>query len=465
MHPCATASLSDIPVVNPADGEQLADVKSTSPAEVDHAIRNAQKVFEEGAWSKSLANHRSSVMSRLARSLESRIDELAILESLQTDYYAALVRTHQAFVAPTQGHLLNYVKRLPLDFDNSSQPFNHPLLIAVKKIAPALAMGNSIILKPSEVFPPNVLQVLPGLGNVTGLKIISNPIIKKVDVTAGTKAGREIGSIVGSNLGSFTAELGGKAPIVVFEDADLKSAINGVAFAAFVASGQTCVSGTRLIIQEKIYDAFMCGFLEKIRGITLRIGSPMNPLSSMGSVISSLALSRISTMVSSRSSGTILAGGEKMTGFSSLDGYDLSKGSFYPPTVIEDVATEDDLWQEEIFGPVVVVKRFKDDEEGIRLANLSRYALGAGIWTTNLSRAHRVASEIEAGLVWINCHHRNDPSSPWGGMKESGIGRENGIEALEQCHKSIIVNCASADEIRQKEDWFAEDTQVQKRYG
>ncbi|KAF8529101.1 aldehyde dehydrogenase [Hysterangium stoloniferum] len=497
-----------ISVHNPADGQKITEVLTACPSDVADAIHIAQKAFEEGLWSKASTQHRSLTLSRLARLLESRVDEIASLESLQTgrairemkaqlrrlpewDYYAALLRTHTAFVAPTQGKLLNYVNRVPLGVVAQITPFNHPLLIAVKKIAPALAMGNSVLLKPSEMaplsvlefaqmafdagVPSGVLQVLTGDGPTTGMDIVSDPRVKKVDITAGTNTGREIGRIVGANLGNYTAELGGKAPVVIFNDADLQSAINGTpnkiprssAFAAFIASGQTCVSGTRLIVQSKVYETFMAGFLTKTQKITRRIGNPLNPLSSMGTVISARALSRIQAMVTNRSSGITLLGGERMTGLSSLDEHDLSQGYFYPPTVIEDVSVDDDVWQEEIFGPVVVVKRFEEESDGVQLANASRYALGASLWTKNLSRAHRVANEIEAGVVWINSHHRNDPSSPWGGMKESGIGRENGVEAFERYSqsKSIIVNYATENEIHEKEDWFAEDSNERKRYG
>jgi len=275
-----------------------------------------------------------------------------------------------------------------------------------------------------------------------------------------------VGTVVGANLAAFTAELGGKAPIVVFDDADLVAAVNGVAFASFIASGQTCVSGARIIIQDKIYDKFMQAFLDKIERIRSGMGDPSNPQSSMGSVISSDHIERIESMIHSRKSGRIVAGGKRMTGKSALDGFDFSKGSFYPPTVITDVDTEDEIWQEEIFGPAVVVKRFHEEEEGIALANDCKYGLGAGIWTSNLSRAHRVADAIEAGLVWVNTHHRNDPSSPWGGMKESGIGRENGIEVFEAYSqsKSVILNTATAEQSRVTDDWFAEHDDA-KRYG
>jgi len=205
------------------------------------------------------------------------------------DYYAALLRTSQSFIAPTQGQLLNYITRVPLGVVAQITPFNHPLLIAIKKVAPALAAGNSVIVKPSELAPVSVLEfgvmaheagvpadvlsILPGTGQDVATAIVKNPLIKKVDLTAGTKTGRAIGSLVGANLASFTAELGGKAPILIFEDADLESAINGAAFGAFVASGQTCVSGSRLVIHDQIYDSFISGFLKKVQDITSRMGN------------------------------------------------------------------------------------------------------------------------------------------------------------------------------------------------
>ncbi|KDQ17301.1 hypothetical protein BOTBODRAFT_30112 [Botryobasidium botryosum FD-172 SS1] len=487
-------------IINPSTGDQIVDVSSASPADVASAISQATSAFISGKWSRTSVQHRATVLSRLARELEKRVPELAIVESMQTgrtiremkaqlarlpewiDYFAALTRTQQGFVAPTQGTLLNYVTRVPLGVVAQITPFNHPLLIAVKKIAPALAAGNSVIVKPSEIapisvlelaqmaidagVPPSILTVLPG-GVETAQALVSSPLIRKVDVTAGTKAGRAIGSIVGSNLASYTAELGGKAPILVFSDADIPSAVNGVAFATFVASGQTCVSGTRLIVHENIYDEFVTRLVEKAQGITRRIGDPLNPVSAMGTIISLTHLERISAMVSQRSKKSkVLLGGHRLTSASSLDGFDMSKGSFYAPTIIEGVDIEDELWQEEVFGPVLVVTRFKDEESGIALANACKYGLGAGIWTRDVARAHRVAEKIDAGLVWVNTHHRNDPSSPWGGMKESGIGRENGVEALESYSqsKSVIVNTASAEVSRETEDWFAEDG-IEKRYG
>ncbi|KAG2077204.1 aldehyde dehydrogenase [Suillus decipiens] len=493
----ATRDPERITVTNPANGKQLCTVDAASSEEVEWAVSHAQTTFDSGIWSKASSIHRSSVLSRLADSLQRRIPDMAQIDTLQTgrpiremnaqmarlpdwlNYYAALLRTNQGFVAPTQGKLLNYVQRVPLGVVAQITPFNHPLFIAIKKIAPALAAGNSVIVKPSELtpisllefasltqeagLPDGVLTILPGYGHTTGKQLATHSLVRKVDVTAGTQTGRALGAIVGSNLAAFTAELGGKAPILIFDDADVVATVNGVAFAAFVASGQTCISGTRIIIQENIYESFMTEFLKKVESITRGMGDPMDERCSMGSIISPHHLNRIDDMVARRQSGTILAGGKRMSGSSLLDHFDFSRGSFYPPTVVSDVDVSHELWQEEIFGPVVVVKKFSTESEGVRLANASKYGLGAGVWTQDLSRAHRVATDIDAGLVWVNTHHRNDPSSPWGGMKESGIGRENGIEALEAYSqsKSIVVNVASADESR-TDDWFSGE---QKRYG
>ncbi|KAI6152227.1 aldehyde dehydrogenase [Pisolithus tinctorius] len=498
------AAQSSEPLLEPlrclTSDDGTARIEPPTSEAVEEAVKSAHRVYESGVWSKASPLSRSNVLSKLAQLLEERVSDMARIETLQTGrairemnaqigrlpewlrYFAALLRTHQGFIAPTQGKLLNYVNRVPLGVVAQITPFNHPLLIAVKKLAPALAAGNSVLVKPSELAPLSLLEfselasaaglpdgvftVLPGRGPSTGAQLASHPLVRKVDITAGTQTGRSIGAIVGSNLAAFTAELGGKAPVIVFNDADLLSAVNGVAFASFIASGQTCVSGTRIIIQDKIYHNFMKVFLEKVGSIARRIGNPSNPMSSMGTVISEHHLERVHRMVSSRNSGKVLIGGYRMSGISPLDNFDLSRGCFYHPTVIEDVDVQDEIWEEEIFGPVVVVKKFGGEAEGVALANMSKYGLGAGVWTSDLSQAHRVADSIQAGLVWINTHHRNDPSSPWGGMKESGIGRENGIEALEAYSqsKSVIVNTATAEESQVQDDWFSE-VGNKRRYG
>ncbi|KZW04339.1 aldehyde dehydrogenase [Exidia glandulosa HHB12029] len=494
------AGADSIQVHCPATGQLMTTVSSATPEQVDDAISRSHAVFQSGVWSRASPQHRSLVLSRIAAKLDSKqLLYLAITESKQTGravremktqlarlpewltYYAALLRTYQGYVPPTQGQVLSYVTREPLGVVAQITPFNHPLLIAIKKLTPALAAGNSVIVKPSELapasvldfaelakeagLPDDVLQILPGDGRTVGTQIAQNPLVRKVDITAGTSTGRALGALVGGNLSAFTAELGGKAPAIVFNDADLTASVNGVAFAAFVASGQTCVSGARIIVQDGIYKAFVTSLLKKVESITRRIGHPLEDSSTMGPVISQKALSRIETMLS-QTKGTVLAGGKRMTGPSPLDGCNLSAGYFFPPTIVKLSDTDDELWKEEIFGPVIVIRRFSEEAEGVQLANDSKYGLGSSIWTSDLGTAHRVARELEHGLVWVNTAHRNDPSSPWGGMKESGIGRENGVEAFESYtqSKTVLVNVATPEYMRENEDWFTEAPKA-VRYG
>jgi acyl-CoA reductase-like NAD-dependent aldehyde dehydrogenase len=405
-------------------------------------------------------------------------------------YYAAILRVEERAVLPTSGKLHNFVDRRPLGVVVQITPFNHPLLIAVKKLAPALAAGNSVIIKPSELtplstlllakilhqagLPAGVLSVLPGYGTTTGKALVSHPLVRKVDVTGGTAAGKAIGSIVGGNLAKYTAELGGKAPLVVFEKANIDAAVNGIAFGSYVACGQTCVASTRILVQNSIMDEVIAKLKAKIEGILSRIGAPTNPDSMMGSLISERQLNNVEMLVDEAlktGHAVALTGANRMTGRSALDGFDFSKGSFYEPTVLlskEGKSILDaSIWREEAFGPVIVVVGFDAEEEAISLANDTQFGLGAGVWTQDLSQAFRVSEQIDAGIVWVNTHHRNDPSSPWGGAKAaSGVGSENGIDAYHAYTKtkSTIMNFATSEETLETEDWFASASK-NVRYG
>ena len=377
--------------------------------------------------------------------MQSRLPELIDIEVAQTGrairemkaqvpsltkwfrYYAALLRTEERPVLPTMGKLHNFLERKPIGVVVQITPFNHPLLIAVKKLAPALAAGNSVILKPSELtpitslllagilkeagLPDGVLSVLPGLGITTGKALVEHPLVRKVDVTGGTLAGRAIGAIAGRNLSVFTAELGGKAPLVVFEQADVVAAVNGIAFGSFIASGQTCVAATRIIVQNSVLDQVVKQLHSKADSITRRMGSPQNPDSMMGPLISARQLGNVEKLVDEAvdsGNATPLTGGKRMGGSSELDGTDFSKGYFYPPTVLisrsdsPSSILETRIWHEEAFGPVVVVVGFDTEEEAIRLANDSEFGLGAAIWTQDLAQSFRVSEQIDAGIVWVN---------------------------------------------------------------
>ncbi|GAA5858936.1 hypothetical protein JCM8547_007164 [Rhodosporidiobolus lusitaniae] len=493
-------------IEDPATGKTIVLCDAASPEQVREAVAKAQEVFDSGVWSRRAPADRAAVLTEIARQFSAKVKDLAVLESMQTgrpyremstqlgrlgewfDYFAAIARTEEGTTQPVRGQLLNYVRREPLGVCALISSFNHPLLISIKKLAPALAAGNSVILKPSELapltvlelakicqsagLPDGVLSILPGYGLITGKALVEDPRIKKVDLTGGTAGGRAIGQIVGKNLASYTAELGGKAPIIVFDNVNLDMAVNGVAFASFIASGQTCVAGTRIIVHSSIFDSFLAALTAKCASITSRIGSPFEKNSMMGPIISARQLRCVEDLVESakKDGARIVCGGERMKGISGLDGHDLSSGYFYPPTLITGTdavkATSLRIWAEEAFGPVLVLVPFETEAEAIKLANDSEYGLGSAIWTRDGAQAIRVSNQLDHGLVWVNTHHRNDPSSPWGGYKNSGVGRENGHDAYHSYTqaKSVIVNYATEEESLVMDDWFRkEDREV--RYG
>jgi len=465
--PCTRLIAYSIPIEDPATGEIFAHSHAASAEDVDEVVRNAHDVFKSGVWSKAPRHVRADTLERVADLLTKNLPCLIELEVRQTGrairemnaqvptlvkwfkYYASLIRTEERSVLPTMGKLHNWVDRVPLGVVAQITPFNHPMLIAVKKIAPALAAGNCVVLKPSELtpltslelgkllkeagVPDGVFNVVTGDGITTGKALVSHPLIKKVDVTGGTPAGRAIGAIAGGNLAHYTAELGGKAPLIVFDKANVDAAVNGIVFGSFIASGQTCVAATRIIVQNTILEDVLEKLGSKAGSIERRMGSPKNADSMMGPLISAKQLSNVTTLVDDASNSGVqtVIGGKRMTGASSLDGSDFSKGYFYPPTILADSATkkivDTRIWKEEAFGPVIVVVGFDTEAEALKLANDSEFGLGAAIWTQDLAQAYRVSEAIEAGICWVNTHHRNDPSSPWGGIKSSGVGSENGI--------------------------------------
>lgn len=495
----------------PARGLPTHSCHAASPSDVDAAVHAAHTTFKSGTWSRASRHHRADVLDRCAALLEGALPDLIALEVRQTGrcaremraqvpslvrwfrYYGSVLRTEERALLPTQGKLHNFVERVPLGVVGLIAPFNHPLLIAVKKLAPALAAGNSVVLKPSELtpltalrlgavlkeagVPDGVVSVLPGYGLVTGQALVAHPLVRKVDVTGGTAAGRAIGAVVGANLARYTAELGGKAPLVVFEKANVDLAVNGIAFGSFIASGQTCIASTRIIVEKSVLPGLLEKLKVKTESITRRMGSPANVESMMGPLVSAKQLKNVESLVDDAvGSGKAVAvtGGKRMTGKSGLDGTDFSKGYFYEPTILVskdslggDSIVQTRIWREEAFGPVIVVVGFDTEERAGELANDSEFGLGAGIWTQDLAQAFRVSEQIEAGITWVNTHHRNDPSSPWGGAKSgSGVGSENGIDAYHAytTMKSTIINYASTEESLAADDWFREGT-GNVRYG
>ena len=481
-----SASGKTFEVENPARGETMALVSEGDKKDVDMAVRVADEAFRE--WGRTSGEERGNILSRAAQILRDRLDEFVRTEVDQTgrayremsaqlarlpewyEYFGALARTHEDTAPPFRGDYLNYTRRVPLGVVGHVTPWNHPLLILTKKVAPALAGGNTIVAKPSEVapltpimlgdvlkeagLPDGVYNCVPGFGPTAGLALTSHPGIRKIDLTGGTETGKAVASIAGKNLVRVSAELGGKASSLIFEDTDLDVAVSATLFASFVAAGQTCVQGARAIVQRSLYDEFVEKLVDRANTITM--GDPQDPATQMGPLVSAKQLARIEeyVQIGVDEGAKLVAGGRRITD----PPYD--KGYFYPPTIFADVKNEMRVAQEEIFGPVVCVMPFDTEEEAVRLANGTEFGLAGAIWTNNVRRAHRVAHQLEIGVVWINDHHRIDPASPWGGFKMSGIGRENGTEAYHEYTQiqNVVVNLSE-----EPFDWFVEDV-TGKRY-
>jgi len=473
---------STMGVENPATGEELCRVASCSTEDVNTAVASAKKAFK--GWSKMHPRERGRILIKASDILRERLDTMSQMETLQTgrcirEYRAQLARVpewleyHAALAQTMEGQVPNftdedhhaYIKRVPIGVCALITPWNHPLLIANKKISVCLAAGNTCVVKPpgpapcsvielariltEAGAPPGVINVCPGSGAHTGPPLISHPDIAKVDLTGGTETGYKVGALAGKHAKHYCAELGGNAPVMVFEDCDVEQAINGVAFAAFVAAGQTCVSGKRILIQRPVYDEIVAGLVKKANAIHL--ADPMDVNTQMGPLVSKSQLEMVMDQVNTglKEGARLLAGGKQPT----PDRCSLQNGYFYEPTILADVAPEMSCFQDEIFGPVISVTPFETEAEAVALANNSPFGLGCSIWTKDIGRAHRVARDTEAGVIWVNAHHRNSPDTPWGGFKESGIGRENGIEAFREYTetKSVVVKISDS-----KENWFGD---------
>lgn len=473
-------------VENPATGETVATVPAAGQSDVDAAV--AAATVAQPGWAALAPQQRAAVLERFASLMRERMEEFVVREVEQIgrairemraqlsrlpewyEYFAAVARTHEGRVHPFGGNYFNYTRRRPLGVVALITPWNHPMLILTKKLAPALAAGNAVVVKPSELgpittlmmaellqeagLPDGVYNVVTGFGPTAGRALCEHPGIAKVDMTGGTETGRHIGAAAGRQLKDFSAELGGKGSILVFDDIAARSAVSGALFASFIASGQTCVQGARLLVQETIYEDVLAQLVERTRAI--RIGDPMDPRTQMGPMVCARQLKTVMKYIAiGREEGARIAyGGERLVGG------EWDRGYYHQPTIFADLKPGMRVEQEEIFGPVVCVMPFRDEAHAIEMANNTQFGLAGGVWTRNVSRAHRVASKLDMGIVWINDHHRIDPSSPWGGFKDSGVGKENGIMAYEAYTKlqSVIVNTSE-----EPFDWFIED-RSEKRY-
>jgi acyl-CoA reductase-like NAD-dependent aldehyde dehydrogenase len=455
-------------VVNPFDGTVMAPVAEAGPADVDRAVSAAGKAF--AGWRALSAAQRGRLLGKLADAIEDNAEELARLESLDTGhpirdtlgldvprtaatfrYFAGMADKFQGSVVPVESGFLNYVLREPIGIVGQIVPWNFPLMFTSWKLGPALAAGNTVVMKPAEItplstlkigelltsvgFPPGVVNLVPGYGQRAGQHLAEHPEVNKIAFTGSTAVGRHIVQASAGNLKRVQLELGGKGANIVFADANIAAAVSGSAFAIFHNQGQACIAGSRLLLQESIADEFLDAFLKLAASI--RLGDPMDKSTEMGPLTSQRQQQSVLKYcdVARQQGAHFLLGGSKPSE------PELSKGFFVQPTVVR-AAPGDRVNHEEVFGPFLSVTTFRDEADAIRIANSTEYGLGAGLWTADLARAHRVAGVMRAGMVWINCYKRVNPGSPFGGIGSSGYGREMGFEAMYDYTeaKSIWVN-------------------------
>ena len=457
-----------IEVLNPHDCSVITEIAEARAADVDRAVAAAQAAFP--AWRRMAAADRGRLLLKLADAIEANADELARLEATDTGhpikdarvldvprtagcfrYFGGMADKLQGDVVPVETGFLNYVQREPLGVVGQIVPWNFPFMFCSWKMGPALAAGNTVVLKPSELtplsslrlaelmvevgFPPGVVNMVPGFGASAGEHLARHPDVRKIAFTGSTAVGRRIVEYSAGNLKRVQLELGGKGANIVFDDAVIPAAVNGSAFAIFHNQGQACIAGSRLLLHERIADQFLESFLGLARSI--RLGDPLDPATEMGPLTSPMHRDRVLSYVKV----AVDEGGEILAGGRAPDAPGLAKGCYIEPTVVR-AAPSSRVCQEEVFGPFVTVTTFADEDEAMAIANGTEYGLGAGLWTQNLSRGHRVAGALRAGMVWVNSYKRVNPGSPFGGTGLSGYGREMGFEAMREYTeaKSIWVN-------------------------
>lgn len=444
-------------VVNPATGEQVASVEYATSEDVDTAVARAAAAFPE--WARVPPVERSTLLHALAARMAERAHEYAAVETSQTGkpirlttefdvpgsidntaFFAGAARNLEGKAAAEwDGEHTSLLRREPIGVVGSIAPWNYPLQMAMWKILPAVAAGNTIVLKPAEItpltslmvaedaaavgFPSGVINVLVGTGPVVGEALVRHPDVQMVSFTGSTPVGRRVLELAG--LKRVHLELGGKAPFVVFDDADLEAAIHGAVAGSLINTGQDCTAATRAYVQREHYAAFVAGVADLFASVVL--GNPQDSNTDLGPLISPVQQLRVAGFVDrARAAGaTIVCGGEIPAG-------DLAKGSFYAPTLITDAAQDSEIVQEEVFGPVLVVLPFESDDDGIRLANDTRYGLAASAWTRDVFRALRAQREIQAGCVWINDHIPIVSEMPHGGYKASGFGKDMSTYSFEE---------------------------------
>ncbi len=443
---------------NPATGQVYAFIPDSNSQDVSQAISSAKKAFPR--WAALQNSERAKWLEKISEGIHNKLEMLAKAESIDNGkplslakavdiprardnfkFYASAIMHFASESHHTQEGMLNFTLRKPIGVAACISPWNLPLYLFSWKIAPALAAGNTVVAKPSEItpmtayllseicveigLPAGVLNIVHGLGATTGNEIISSHEIDLVSFTGGTATGAHIAKIIAPKFKKMSLELGGKNPNIIFNDCDFEAAIKTSLNSSFANQGQICLCGSRILVQRGIYEKFKTEFVNQVS--QMKVGDPMNDQSRLGAIVSQSHFQKILSYIdlAQQEGGTILTGGKRVqpTG-------ECKDGWFIEPTVIEGLDQQCRTNQEEIFGPVVTIQPFDTEEEAVALANSNEYGLAATVWTTDLNKAHRCAEHIKSGIIWINCWLQRDLRTPFGGMKNSGVGREGGWEAL-----------------------------------
>ena len=458
--------------INPYSGKPWARVPECGVADIDAAVDAAHRAFAHGPWRKMTASHRGATLVRLAQLVAEHADTLAAVETRDNGKLLTEMRTQLRYVPQWYTYfggladkidgrslpldkpdMIAYTRREPLGVVAAITPWNSPLLLLAWKLAPALAAGNTVVVKPSEFtsastldfarlvaaagIPPGVVNVVTGFGEAVGAPLVTHPRVAKIAFTGSDSRGQHIYEAAARGLKHVTLELGGKSPNIVFEDADLEAALNGVIAGIFAASGQSCIAGSRLLVQRSIHDQFVAQLVG--RAAQARLGDPKDPTTQVGPITTPVQFKKVCQfMKEAAAEGAVCAlGGQPAT--------DLPGGQFVQPTIFTSVTPTMSIAREEVFGPVLAVIPFRDEAEAVAIANDSSFGLAAGVWTQDIARAVRTADRLEAGTVWINTYRAVSYLAPFGGYKRSGIGRENGAEAVDEYlqTKTIWLNAGA----------------------